>query len=81
MHWRVRRLTIVRLNRSPDDDDSNRIEDEVDDFDNVDEGAEPQGADAATLLDVAVHVAWHPWALTPAYHHGDDGDDHVDYTR
>ena len=69
MHRWVGRLSIIRLNRPPvidqdQDDDDNGNEDGDDDEDNVDEVA-PQRADAAALLDVAVHVRWHPWALTP----------------
>ena len=37
MHRGVRRLAIIRLNRPPDDDYGNGIEDEEDDEDNVED--------------------------------------------
>ena len=63
MHRWVRRLSIIRLNWPPVIDQDQ--DDDDDDDDNGDEVA-PQRADAAALLDVAVHVRRHPWALTPA---------------
>lgn len=68
MHRWMGRLSIIRLDRPPvidqdeDDDDDNDVDVDDDDDDEV----APQRANAAALLDVAVHVRWHPWALTPA---------------
>ena len=71
MHRWVRCFPIIRLDWTPvnyqdeDDDNGNGYEDDEDDGDDV----APERADTAALLDVAVHVAWHPWALAPAYQH------------
>ena len=81
MHRWVRRLSIIRLDWTPvnyqdeDDDNGNGYEDDDDDGDDDDEDdgddVAPERADTAALLDVAVHVAWHPWALAPANQHHD----------